>query len=196
VSQILSKLGVATREEAAALALESRRRWWAAWPLAAKAAGAALVVAAVAGLGVLAWGALRGEDERFVEQIPSTAPQVCQPGEPGAVKSTDPRLLAVGWRADGVCWADVEGEAEYTVAGWIDYWPACEAWNAGERARRIEIDDSLPRDSTEYRFPSTPDPRFPNAKEWEIHIRALEPDGSSVARGARSLTKELDFSSC
>ncbi|TMG01934.1 MAG: helix-turn-helix transcriptional regulator, partial [Chloroflexi bacterium] len=29
VSQILSKLGVATREEAAALALGKRRRWWA-----------------------------------------------------------------------------------------------------------------------------------------------------------------------
>jgi DNA-binding CsgD family transcriptional regulator len=62
VSQILSKLGVATREEAAearmprARATGPRRRWWVALPLAAKAAGAALVVVAVAGLGVLAWG--------------------------------------------------------------------------------------------------------------------------------------------
>jgi TolB protein len=59
VSQILSKLGVATREEAAALALVPRRRWWAALPLAAKAAGVAVVLAAVAGLGVLAWGVVR-----------------------------------------------------------------------------------------------------------------------------------------
>ena len=66
VSQILSKLGVATREEAAAAAAAKprvrapeRRRWWAAWPLAAKAAGAAAVVATVAGLGVLAWGCWR-----------------------------------------------------------------------------------------------------------------------------------------
>ncbi len=70
VSQILSKLGVATREEAAAAAAEppvrapERRRWWVALPLAAKAAGAALVVAAVAGLGVLAWGGV-GERRRF-----------------------------------------------------------------------------------------------------------------------------------
>jgi DNA-binding CsgD family transcriptional regulator len=64
VSQILSKLGVATREEAAALTAEpERRRWWAALPLAAKAAGAALVVAAVTGLGVLAWGVLETEGE-------------------------------------------------------------------------------------------------------------------------------------
>ena len=59
VSQILSKLGVATREEAAALAIGERRRWWAGWPLAAKIAGAATVAAAVAGLAVLAWGVLR-----------------------------------------------------------------------------------------------------------------------------------------
>jgi DNA-binding CsgD family transcriptional regulator len=59
VSQILSKLGVATREEAAAVALGERRRWWAGWPLWAKIAGAGTVTAAVAGLAVLAWGALR-----------------------------------------------------------------------------------------------------------------------------------------
>ncbi len=66
VSEILSKLGVATREEAAAWQPEEAARpWWAAgfaWlrPLTlAKVAGAAVVVATVAGLGVLAWGVLR-----------------------------------------------------------------------------------------------------------------------------------------
>jgi len=58
VSQILSKLGVATREEAADVALGERRRWWAAWPLWAKIAGAATVAAAVGGLAVLAWAAI------------------------------------------------------------------------------------------------------------------------------------------
>ncbi len=64
VSQILSKLGVSSREEAAAAEAGKPRlreagqrgRWWAALPLAAKAAGAAVVLTAVAGLGVLAWG--------------------------------------------------------------------------------------------------------------------------------------------
>jgi len=56
VSQILSKLGVATREEAAALALGKRRRWWAHWPLWAKIAGAATVASAAVGLTLLAWG--------------------------------------------------------------------------------------------------------------------------------------------
>jgi DNA-binding CsgD family transcriptional regulator len=71
VSEIISKLGVETREEAAAWrpepepVTEPRRRWWVpllAWlrPLTlAKAAGIAVSVAAVAGLGVLAWGVLR-----------------------------------------------------------------------------------------------------------------------------------------
>jgi len=69
VSQILSKLGVATREEAAALsvpvaeAFQPRRgRWWVMFPLAAKAAGVAVVLATVGGLGVLAWGVLNTSD--------------------------------------------------------------------------------------------------------------------------------------
>ena len=59
VSQILSKLGVATREEAASWRQEKRRAWWARWPMWAKIAGAATVVAAATGLVVLAWGVVR-----------------------------------------------------------------------------------------------------------------------------------------
>src|SRR5688572_24555766 len=58
VSQILSKLGVATREEAAAVAGEGRR-WWLAWPVWARIAGGATVAAAAAGLAVLSWGVVR-----------------------------------------------------------------------------------------------------------------------------------------
>jgi DNA-binding CsgD family transcriptional regulator len=56
VSQILSKLGVSSREEASGVELGGRRRSWAALPLAAKLAAAAVVIGATAGLGVLAWG--------------------------------------------------------------------------------------------------------------------------------------------
>src|SRR5438093_100831 len=67
VSQILSKLGVATRDEAAAWTPE--RRWrWVAWPLAAKAAGAATVIAAIAGIGVLASGPPRWMEETNTQQ--------------------------------------------------------------------------------------------------------------------------------
>lgn len=61
VSEILSKLGVENREQAAAWAPEERApaRRWLAWPLAARVAGALVVVVAVAGLGLLAWGVLQ-----------------------------------------------------------------------------------------------------------------------------------------
>lgn len=54
VSQILSKLGVSSREEAAALA-ERRGMPWR------RLAGAAVVAAALAGLAVLAWSVLANE---------------------------------------------------------------------------------------------------------------------------------------
>ena len=61
VSQILSKLGVGSREEAAALAPAEARPWWmraVGWGLAAKLAGAAVVLAAAAGIGVLVWAVI------------------------------------------------------------------------------------------------------------------------------------------
>ncbi len=60
VSQILSKLGVGTREEAAAWQLpDERRAWWGSWPLWVRIAGVGTIAAAVAGLAVLTWGVLR-----------------------------------------------------------------------------------------------------------------------------------------
>src|SRR5574341_763238 len=59
VSEVLSKLGVGSREEAAVVAPAPRRRWWGALPLAAKAAGVAVMLAAVGGLALLAWGVVR-----------------------------------------------------------------------------------------------------------------------------------------
>jgi DNA-binding CsgD family transcriptional regulator len=57
VSQILSKLGVATREEAAASRPEERPGSWARWPLWAKLGPAAAATAAALGVvGVIAMG--------------------------------------------------------------------------------------------------------------------------------------------
>jgi DNA-binding CsgD family transcriptional regulator len=69
VSEILGRLGLSSREEAARWRPEERRPWWAGglallgwpvrrltWTIWAKAAGAAVVVAAVGGIGVLVWG--------------------------------------------------------------------------------------------------------------------------------------------
>jgi DNA-binding CsgD family transcriptional regulator len=62
VSEILSKLGVRTREEASAWTAAEARPWWQrliALPVGAKAAGALTIVAAAAGLAVLAWGVVQ-----------------------------------------------------------------------------------------------------------------------------------------
>src|SRR5438132_4825315 len=75
VSEILSKLGVTSREEAATVALPERRRWWPAWPLWARIAGAATVAATAAGLPVLAWGVLRTDGPTDAQQPPSTPKQ-------------------------------------------------------------------------------------------------------------------------
>src|SRR5207247_1518132 len=62
VSQILSKLDVATREEAAAWRAEERRGWWARWPLWAKIAGA-LSLAAAGALAILVYAASSSDIE-------------------------------------------------------------------------------------------------------------------------------------
>jgi DNA-binding CsgD family transcriptional regulator len=64
VREILSKLSVSSRQEAAAWHPEERRAARSmALPLVVRAAGVAVMAAAVAGLGVLAWGVLRTETE-------------------------------------------------------------------------------------------------------------------------------------
>jgi DNA-binding CsgD family transcriptional regulator len=70
VSQILSKLGVSSREEAAALAESEERHGsrWAAVPIAFKLAGAAVVASAAVGLGVLAIGVAGGGGEEDTTQ--------------------------------------------------------------------------------------------------------------------------------
>jgi len=87
VSEILSKLGVATREEAAAWRSEEARPWWMGglafifWPArhipfgaAATTAGAVAVVATAGGIALLAWGLAitnREDDATGLAQVPT-----------------------------------------------------------------------------------------------------------------------------
>ena len=80
VSQILSKLGVATREKAALWRPPERRRWWQrliALPVAAKLVGTVTLVAAGVGLAVLAWSVLTTEtnDDIAVTWEPPALPE-------------------------------------------------------------------------------------------------------------------------
>ncbi len=104
VSEILSKLGVASREEAA-LWRPRERPWWAAafaalggaasrLPIVAKGVTIGASVAALAGLGLLAYGVLRsgdGENEKGTDVV-STAP----PTSPGDVRASGERTLVSG----------------------------------------------------------------------------------------------------
>lgn len=86
VSEILSKLGVNRRQEAASWQPEAARPWWervVALPLLAKGASTAVVVSAVGGLGLLTWGAVSTSEE-------ATPP----PTTPGANLSSDEAIAA------------------------------------------------------------------------------------------------------
>lgn len=94
VSEILSKLGVATREEAAAWEPRAApsRRWSLATPLAKVALGAT-AVAMLAGMGVLAWGVLReggtGEELSVAAQpSPSKSPVATRAPAPTPIPPT------------------------------------------------------------------------------------------------------------
>src|SRR5574341_1194484 len=65
VREILSKLGVGSRQEAAVWEPEERPRAvrWLALPLAMRIACALVVVALVTGLGVLAWGLIKSSEK-------------------------------------------------------------------------------------------------------------------------------------
>ena len=71
VSEILGRLGLSSREEAAVWRPEERRPWWATglallgwpvrgltWPFWAKAAGAVVVAGAVGGVALLVWAVI------------------------------------------------------------------------------------------------------------------------------------------
>jgi DNA-binding CsgD family transcriptional regulator len=200
VSQILSKLGVATREEAAALTAEpERRRWWVAPPLAAKAAGAALIVAAVAGLGVVAWGALEtsGDDKGSLAAAPTQ--RVTNEAIPTlaieCALSPDPSALAIFGTYNQMCWRDVPDEARYRVFGSVEFWPGC-----GEHiglARRVQpVDEFLPANSQVFPIPPSLDAVFPEAEGWQLAVQALASDGQVMAENSVSYIGEIDYSHC
>lgn len=98
VSEILSKLHLGSREEAAAWQPEPPRATvlrpsWANalsgwWPWMARTAGAVAIVAAVAGLGLLAYGVMtsEGEDEPIVEAAATAA---ASPGPPTEAEASE-----------------------------------------------------------------------------------------------------------
>lgn len=104
VSEILSKLQLSSREEAAAWQPAPAERavlrpvWasalagmWRAWPLALRVAGAAVMASAAIGLGILAYSVLKSEDDSNDDTVEATssASASASPGPSGSGTSTD-----------------------------------------------------------------------------------------------------------
>lgn len=67
VSEVLSKLGVSTREEAASRATEPTARRWDSTRIALAIGGSAIVLAAIVGLALLAWGVVQSGDATDID---------------------------------------------------------------------------------------------------------------------------------
>jgi hypothetical protein len=92
VSEILAKLGLTRREEAALWNPAERRPWWMAaihwplkWSMVAKIAGAGLVASAAGAIGLMAWGVVSTETPPFDQEPDVFLEQV------GDVAYMDPR---------------------------------------------------------------------------------------------------------
>jgi len=103
VSEILSKLNVTTREQAAVWQPEAARPWWApliAWlrPLTlAKAAVTLVALTALTGLAVLTWGAWRTKGEPNPSSVFEDLPQPLD-GQPLSLSDTPLRLAGAIYR--------------------------------------------------------------------------------------------------
>jgi DNA-binding CsgD family transcriptional regulator len=108
VSQILSKLGVASRDEAATVAVPpGRTRSWQAWPLALKIAALVVSGALIAGMGLLGFGVLRTSESDDADDASGTGSQISltlQSDDPLEVATyhnttTSPRIGQDHWHA-------------------------------------------------------------------------------------------------
>jgi Tol biopolymer transport system component/DNA-binding CsgD family transcriptional regulator len=199
VSQIISKLGVATREEAAAWrpdtaprrdAPEARlRRWWAplvAWarPLTlAKAAGIAATLVAVVGLGVLAWGVLRtsGDEDAVASQATSSVPA----SSPTLVQSiAEPQPTSTGLALNRGLWSfPIDGSPPTQVVAvdglTAEFWGEPYATSPDGLSYAVAVRTSFYSAEIHIGSMSGGAPkRF--ALKTSAYIRAVSPGGNSV----------------
>ena len=195
VSQILSKLGVATREEAAAIALGERRRWWARWPLWAKIAAGATVAATLGGAGILLWVAAEtgGEEDADLAAALSTDCQF----SPFAAGKLTPVQIPAGFDGSAVCWEAVPGAARYSVALTVVYYGNCEVFLGEEQLSReaASLAGEVGRGSNRFEFPRPFDERYTIPKDITLDLRALDEGGVEIGRGGFVLQKEIDYPS-
>lgn len=125
VSEILSKLGVKTREQAAGWSPEAATpaRRWLAWPLAARIGGTLVVAGALAGLSLLAWGVLRTSGGTEGEEGP-VSPQTLLEGAVRAIEGAESFRVEQDFNDDGQFDAISEFAGPDEFHGWIRADPA------------------------------------------------------------------------
>lgn len=146
VSEILSKLGVSSRQEAARWRpREERRLRWAALPLVAKASGLAVAAAAIVALGLLAYGVTQtsGDDPASFDPVdprPGDDPErdliLLDAGLPGRIAKVEVRPADGGDLEEGFSFTPPSPVSEVdawliTVTTWSERFPGFLSGPAG-----------------------------------------------------------------
>lgn len=190
VSQILSKLHVSSREEAAAWQLEEHRRTaWPALPLAAKAAGLTVIVAAIAAVAVLAYGVSQTEGG---DPQPSVVAFDLEDLQPGKDPARDLVLLDSGLSGD-IARVEIRPASGGEIASEFDFIPGTPLDNvSGWRLTITTWSETFPG------FLSgpvgRPDPP-PGCYQATIWTNANEPAADNVP-GSFNSTGLVDDSEC
>lgn len=195
VSELLSKSGVASREEAALWTDQPPVQRWTPIRIVFAAGGIAVVAGAIAGLALLAWGVVESDDDSNGPEGPTNS-SVCETATPGEKQGP----LAIGWQNRVVCWRDVDNESSYLVQGAVRYWlpPPSDCSASPQSTLRLSAElpftKELPQDSTQVEMPESPDPELTAVKEFRIEIRALDAAGETIAFDGGAAT--VDPSPC
>jgi DNA-binding CsgD family transcriptional regulator len=123
VSQILSKLGVATREEATATEPAERRRWWQrliALPVAARIAGAGTMIAAAAGLALLAWSVFTTETKTERDPVIAREPAVLPSPQSTPRFTRDQALLRSAGGEGDIAFVDAQPSELGAILRYLD----------------------------------------------------------------------------
>jgi DNA-binding CsgD family transcriptional regulator len=181
VSQILSKLDVTTREEAAAWQPEREPSLWTPGRIALALGGTAVFAAAVAGLALLAWGVSQaGEADSEGDHIFETqsCEEVLDRGLLGDYS------LAIAWDRE-VCWDELEDASRYVLDLEVTF-VGCDV--PGEIVVSEPVSESLvlPKGTTSVNLPDPPSDEY--AYPWDVSFSLVVEDSGGEELASSEFT--------
>ncbi|MDP9181023.1 MAG: helix-turn-helix transcriptional regulator [Chloroflexota bacterium] len=195
VAEILSKLGVATREEAAAWQPEVERPW-SFGRIVLPIAGIGVVAAAVIGVALLAWGIVEsGTGSNALDGgIAGTIDADLSTCRSGLYSSTAPsdQPLSIWGRA--VCWKDTSNEANYALDLTYTY-AGCDDHGHEITSAPLTQSMRLPADTTWAVVPDPPSAEFVRPLDVTAHISALDESGKEIESNSLQLLGFLSINS-